>query len=165
MRRLFWTLVNAIGLCILLLISCSKDSESPSHTFKDQDAAGEIEGVEWAYADGYAATTGEGTSKKLHITLVLPHEAQGCDILPEGDFVLFSIPAIKGLYTLKLDFNNPENSYTVTLFDSDESMNVIAGKGAVEILSITESEVTGRIDARADDENYVNGNFSIPLCD
>jgi hypothetical protein len=154
MRRLFWTLINAIALCILLLISCSKDSESPSHAFKDQDAAGEIEGVAWAYGDGYASTTGEGASKTLHVTLVLPDEAEGCDIMPEGDFVLFSLPAKQGLYTLKLDFNDPENSHTVTLFDSEETMNVIAVKGAVEITSITDTEVVGRLDARADDMNF-----------
>src|SRR5690606_15104052 len=130
MRRLFWTLINAIGLCILLLTACSDDNDSPSHDFKNQPASGEIEGAEWSYGDGYASTTGEGNSMKLHITLVLPHEQVGCDIFPQGDLVLFTVPAVTGLYNLKLDFNDMENNRTVTLFDSEESFNIIASQGA-----------------------------------
>lgn len=164
MRRLFWTLVNAIGLCLLLLFSCSKDSESPAYDFKDQELSGFIEGVNWMYGDGYATTTGEGATSKMHITLVLPSEDEGCDIMPEGDRVFFSFPLQAGIHVLKLDFNDVENSRTVTLFDSEEVMNVIATEGAVEITSITETHITGRIDARADEDNFVNGNFSVPLC-
>jgi hypothetical protein len=164
MRRLFWTLINAIALCLFLLFSCSKDSEAPAYDFKDQELAGVIEGQEWAYGDGYADITGEGSDAKLHITLVLPTESEGCDIMPEGDRVFFSVPKGTGLHVLKLDLDNLEVSRTVTLFDSEETMNVIATKGAVEITSITDTEITGRIDARGDDVNFVNGNFSVPLC-
>ena len=164
MRRLFWTLVNAIGLCLLLLSSCGKEEEAPAYSFEDQTLAGAIEGVNWTYGDGYANVTGEGATSKLHVTLVLPSEDEGCDIMPEGDRVFFSFPLFAGLHILKLDFNDLENSRTVTLFDTEETMNVIATEGAVEITSITETHVTGRIDARADEDNFINGNFSVPLC-
>lgn len=55
MRRLIWTLINAIALCLLLLTSCSKDEESPVYDFKDQALAGAIEGISWSYGDGYAS--------------------------------------------------------------------------------------------------------------
>lgn len=164
MRRLFWTLVNAIALCLLLLLSCSKDEEAPSYNFKDQALAGAIEGVDWTYGNGYANITGDASAEKLHVTLVLPTENEGCDIMPEGDMVFFSLPKLLGVQVLRLDFDNLENSRTVTLYDSEEIMNVIATEGAVEITSVTDTEVTGRIDARADDVNFVNGNFTVPLC-
>ena len=164
MRRLIWTLINAIALCLLLLTSCSKDDESPVYDFKDQALAGAIEGVSWSYGDGYASTTGEGATAKLHVTLVLPSEDEGCDIMPDGDRVFFTLPSNTGVHLLKFDFNDLEGSRTVTLFDDEEVMNVIATEGAVEITSITETHITGRIDARADEDNFVNGNFSVPLC-
>src|SRR5690606_40977769 len=52
----------------------------------------------------------------------------------------------------------------VTLFDDEEVMNVIATEGAVEITSVTDTHVTGRIDARADEDNFISGNFTVALC-
>ncbi len=164
MRRLFWTLVNAIALCLLLLLACGKDDEAPAYDFKDQTLAGAIEGQNWNYGDGYATITGEGATAKLHVTLVLPTESEGCDIVPEGDRVFFTFPLSTGVHVLRLDFNDMENSRTVTLFDSEETMNVIATQGAVEITSITDTEVIGRMDARSDENNFINGDFSVPIC-
>ena len=163
MRRIFWTLINGIGLC-LLLASCSSEEEAPAYNFTDQELAGMIEGKDWSYGDGYADITGEGETSKLHVTLVLPSDGEGCDILADGDRVMFSFPKYAGLHILKMDFDDIENSRTVTLFDDEETLNVIATQGAVEITSITDTEVKGRIDARAYDDNFVNGNFTVPLC-
>lgn len=46
-------------------------------------------------------------------------------------------------------------------------MNSIAVQGAVEITSIDEEKgiVKGRIDAKIDSDNSVNGNFEVTLCD
>jgi hypothetical protein len=163
MRRIFWTVVNAIALA-LLFASCSSEEQKPAHSFLDQDLSGKIEGESWTLGDGYADITGEGTEAKLHVTLLLPHEGAGCDLMADGDRVLFSFPLYAGLHVLKFDFNDLENNRTVTLFDDEETMNVIASVGAVEITSITDTEITGRIDARADDDNFVNGNFAVSLC-
>lgn len=164
MRRILWTLINGIGLCLLFASCSSSEDEAPAYNFTNQDLAGVIEGVSWTYGDGYADVTGEGENAKLHVTLLLPSEGEGCDILADGDRTMFSFPRYAGLHILKFDYNDVENSRTVTLFDDEETMNVIATQGAVEITSITDTEVKGRIDARADDDNFVNGNFTVPLC-
>lgn len=98
------------------------------------------------------------------LPLVLPSEDEGCDIMPDGDRVFFTLPSNTGVHLLKFDFNDLEGSRTVTLFDDEEVMNVIATEGAVEITSVTDTHVTGRIDARADEDNFINGNFTVPLC-
>lgn len=163
MRRIFWALINAIVLS-LLFASCSKDDPKPAYNFEDHDLSGKIENESWSYGDGYADITGEGEGARLHVTLLLELEGEGCDIMPDGDMVIFSLPKQIGLHILKLDFDNLENSQTVTLFDDEQTLNTIATQGAIEITSVSDLEVTGRIDARADDGNYVNGNFSISLC-
>jgi hypothetical protein len=80
---------------------------------------------------------------------------------PEGNNVFFYVDnAVK---LTKLSFNNVD-SRTVTLFEDDDTMNWIAAKGAVEITSITDTEVSGRIDAQYGTNTFVNGNFTVPLC-
>jgi hypothetical protein len=163
MKRIFWALVNAIALS-LFFGSCSSEDPKPAYNFVDQDLSGKIENEAWTFGDGYAAVTGAGADAKMHITLLKEVEGEGCDIIPTGDMVIFTLPFATGLETLLLDFNNLENSRTVTLFDEEQTLNSIATQGAVEITSISDTEVVGRIDAQADNGNYVNGNFAVSLC-
>jgi hypothetical protein len=82
----------------------------------------------------------------------------------EGDMVFFTVPNAVGLYKLKFSFSGGTDNQTATLFDTEETLNVIATEGAIEILTITTAEVTGRLDVRSDANNYINGNFTVTLC-
>jgi hypothetical protein len=145
-------------LFIVVMIGCGKDDPQPTYKFKDQTAAGEIENVAWVFVEGKAEVNGE----ELSIDLMLDQIEAPCDIFgfPEGDFVFFTVPSSVGLY--KLSFGS--NSQTATLLESDEFVNIIISEGAIEILTITETEVTGRLDLRFDNTNYINGNFTVDLC-
>jgi hypothetical protein len=151
---------------ILFLIFSCKDDEEPSYSFKNQDASGKIGNVAWTYQDGRATIDGSGADARLNISLIIAQQSgdQGCDIFQiEGDEVFFGVPAVVGLY--KLSFNlNSGTGQTATLFDDEETFNHIAAEGAIEILTITATQVTGRIDARGDQENTVNGNFEVDIC-
>ena len=78
----------------------------------------------------------------------------------------FSVPNEVGIYKLKLNLNcfTCADNFTVTLFEKDGSMNFIATDGAVEILTISDTQVSGRIDARYDGNTFVNGNFTVSIC-
>lgn len=79
--------------------------------------------------------------------------------------VFFSIPNEEGLYKLKFDFNgSASDNQTVTIFQEDGFFNCIAAEGAVEITTISETGVTGKIDARCDAGFFINGNFSVNFC-
>ncbi len=144
---------------ILGLVSCSDDEgSSSSYKFKEQDAQGKINKVAFAYADGYADIDESG----LRVTLTLAQDEEGCSMwLPEVDNVFFTVDNATGL--TKLSFKNFEG-HTVTLFEDDETMNWIATEGAVEILTITDTEVTGRLDARYGKNTFINGSFTVPVC-
>ena len=43
-------------------------------------------------------------------------------------------------------------------------MGSITKRGAVEILGFSNTTVSGQIDAYADDQNVVNGNFEVLIC-
>jgi len=144
---------------VVIAMACGKDDPAPSYAFKAQIAAGKIENVSWTFVEGKAEDNGDD----LSIDLMLEQTEAPCDIfgLGEGDMVFFTIPDAVGLYELSISSNN---SQTATLFDEDDFVNVIAVKGAIEILTITATEVTGRVDLQSDNENYINGNFTVTLC-
>lgn len=147
-------------VCLIAVFSCREDDSGPGYNFKDQDAMGEIDGSEWRYQDGYADLNDD----EINLTLMIAQEDgdRGCDVfLPDGDQVFFTVPAEKGLYKLGLGVD----SRLVTLLDDEETFNYIAVDGAVEILSISKSDIRGRIDARNDeDDNFVNGDFRVLIC-
>jgi hypothetical protein len=155
---LFYTLIAAV------LIQCS-DDDKKSFTFKDQDVSGRISNTAWTYADGYADTyANQEEELMISVKLTLTQDQPGCEMgLPVGDQIFFDVPATPGVYKLFLDLESGDGQ-TVTLWDDSEELNILASKGAIEILEITETEVTGRIDARSSSDSYVNGNFTIDIC-
>lgn len=152
-------------LLTCLTLACSDDDEKgSSYSFKEQDLQGEIEGGSWTYADGYVETTTLEGVESLSVNLMLTQTSGACETFSiEGDQVFFTVPNEVGLY--KLSFNlGSFSGQTVTLFDQQTVLNTIATTGAIEILTITDTEVTGRVDARADKDNFVNGNFTVSFC-
>ena len=161
------TLFSFLSLC---LICCGgDDDDGPSYNFKDQDLSGEIDDQAWTYADGFSELTTLEGNEYADISLVLDQAETSCDIASiEGNYLFFYVPAEVGVYKLKpVDFSGSfEDNQTVTfLVNEDVPNNVIAQKGAIEVLSITETKITGRMDVRFDDEFFVNGNFEVDRCD
>jgi len=153
----------------LCLICCGGDDDGPSYNFKNQDLSGEIDDESWTYADGYSELTTLEGNEYADITLVLEQTETGCDIGDlEGNYLFFYVPAEVGVHKLKpVDFSGSfEDNQTVTfLVNEDIPNNIIAQKGAIEVLSITETTITGRMDVRFDDDFFVNGNFEVSRCD
>lgn len=161
-------LPSVFVLLTCLTLACSDDDEKGnSYSFKDRDLQGEIEGDSWTYADGYVETMTVDGEESLSVNLMLVQESAACAVFPEGDQVFFFVPNAVGLYKLSFDLGSFDGQ-VVTLYDDDNggpnATNIIATTGAIEILTITDTEVTGRIDARYDKDNYVNGNFTVSFC-
>lgn len=150
----------------LLMLACSDDdAEKSGYAFKDQDLSGKIEGESWTYADGFAETSIFEDEEILNIDLFLAQANPACEVEQrEGDAVFFFVPNAVGVYHLSFDLGSFDGQVVTLLDDVDIPFNTIATKGAIEILTITDTEVTGRIDARADGDNYVNGNFRVSFC-
>lgn len=162
-NHLFATFIAAL----VLLSSClSEDDLTVDNTFSflNQDLQGLIDGQVFSAGEG-TATIFEG---ELSISIYDTNEdiTSACEFIGFGDnvSVFFFVPNAVGVYELGIDFNNIEDGQTVTLFDPSETLNIIATSGAIEILTITDTEITGRLDARVDNENVVNGNFTITNC-
>lgn len=156
---------NLYLLCLIFLvtslISCSdddSDNDGPSYEFKNQELQGMIDGQAFVLGEGTVSSSDGELSLKLLSDM---ETASACDQFGSGDFVrvFFTIAEAEGIVELSFE------EQTVTLFNPENTLNIIITEGAVEITSISESSVSGKIDARYDDENFVNGNFTAEFCE
>ena len=157
-------------LTTLFITSCGKDDDEsgPSYEFIDQNLQGTIDGQAFDFGEGEAElTTNFDEEQVLALDLFDSNEeiTDICEFFGFGDqvSVFFSITPEVGLYPLSINAKS-FTGLTVTLFNPDGAVNNISTEGAVEILSISDTQVRGRIDARFDSENNVNGNFTATFC-
>lgn len=156
--------MNRICLSLLIvltasLVSCKDDDDDdkPSYSFKDQEAQGKIGNESWTYTDGYATN-----DQFFVINLTLDEGETGCGISdPKKDRVSFIAEFETKVYQL----GTGSTVYTVTLTDAENLQDQhISIEGAIEITSVTDTHVSGKLDARFDEENFINGNFTVPIC-
>ncbi|WP_271765127.1 hypothetical protein [Aquimarina algiphila] len=158
---------NLLFACTLvffsMFIACSDDDTTePETEFIDQVLQGKIDGESWTFVNGTSSI-----DDKIHLDLLSTETECGASNFEKKSRIIFSITNAVGIYELKFDFNDLENSQTVTLLSYDEEgtpINNIATEGTVEITDITETKVIGRINARSDDNSFVNGNFEASVC-
>lgn len=141
------------------LLSCEDDKPAgPVYDFIDQDASGLITNEPWTYEDGHATGYTSGDKTNYTIRLRLQQAGSGCDAgLVQGRRMYFNVEGKVGVYKVTGD--------TYMFFSDDvNDLNSDKTEGAIEIVSVTSSLITGRIDVRLDEENYVNGNFTVSNC-
>lgn len=170
MKNSLYTFQLIICFCLLIFISScgsdDKEDSGPAYEFLDQNLQGLIDGISFTYGEG---TVEASSFEEGELSIDLYHSDEEitdiCDFFGFGEevSVFFSIPAEVGIYELFIDFESFDGQ-TVTLFNPDGAVNNIASIGAVEILSITDTQVKGRMDATLDGESTVNGNFTANFC-
>lgn len=156
--------VLPVLIIVLSVLSCGEDDgKKKDHSFKDQDAQGKIAGNNWTYASGKFRYSDDGES--IYITLYNATEDPVCATSATA-FIDISFPAEPGLQEIE----NPGSPPVVVLLHEltvDTGAGPYMGvgkKGAVEILTITDTEVTGRMDVRESNNSFVNGNFTVSFC-
>ncbi|MFW5759757.1 MAG: hypothetical protein ACOCXH_02115 [Cyclobacteriaceae bacterium] len=165
MKKLSFLL--SLVIAITFLSACSSEDGDPSATydFKEQIAQGQIEGEAWTFEAGKALLTEDQDGNPIYSIKMYSNNETITEVCSffgaEFDEVFFSLPTEIGVY--KLSFSS-SNSRTVTLFDRENIMNVIASDGAVEIIAISETQITGRADIRSGNDNFINGNFTLEIC-
>jgi len=152
-------------LALAFLVSCGNDESGPAYEFIDQPLQGKIGGVDFMMKDGKVE---EGIFEEdgWFISIYGEDEVpEACEVSSaEKNYLFFNVPLEVGIYKLYFKLSTFEGQL-VNLFDiEDEDMQNLASEGAIEILSISETEVTGRMDARFNNQNAVNGNFTVSFC-
>ncbi len=123
--------------------------------------------------DGQAFTLGDGRAVVDDNTIKLDFYGAGetfpddiCSGVSSQNVRIFGTlqSAEVGRTELNLDFSSPETSQTLTLFNPDGSLNIIASDGFIEITAITETEVIGFLKADGGGEDVVCGTFTLTNC-
>lgn len=162
MKRIFRiTLFHSLlAISLFSFLACADDDPSPTCKFKDQNVQGEINGETFVLEKGFANIYND----ELSIQLYTIGEIAGNEVCYSIFFgtkvnASFRVPNKVGLYEISPD-NQP-----VRFYDPAESLNIKATQGFVEILTITSTQVTGKIVAGTGKNSCINGNFSITFCE
>ena len=158
--KTFYSPIVFIVLISFVFIGCPHEVKPP-YEFKEQDLQGEIENVSWVYLSGVARSS-LSSNDTLSIGIYNIELDKPCSYAVSEAGVLFNIPKKEGLFVLNADWNNFQ---AITLYNGIDKKYALGG--AIEIIKIDSvaSFIEGRIDARVDNNSYINGNFLIPLCD
>jgi hypothetical protein len=133
------TLLLAGGiLLVVLLASCQFAA-----AYSADPLSGTINGTAWTFTDGTIDSTGVVTMKGS----------------VSGYEVLFTVSPLQvGSVKLKLDLFDLASTKTVTLYDG--TTNYIIADGNYEILTVTDTQVTGQMNITSDN-NSLNGQFTL----
>lgn len=155
-----------------LLLICASCKEDEADTgFSDQPMAGKISDL------AYTSTSGGGQAidwvfdeSRVDITIGGELVSEPCSYSYDGPVVSFIVLKEVGTYTLDEDWVSDASvgQYLVYLHpngNSDPDDFIIVSDGAIEILSVTSESISGRVNARYDDQNFVNGSFTVNYCD
>ena len=157
-------------LAILSFSSCDPGSGGPGDDssgdtgFIDQNLQGKINGKTYAFVSGEVEESPFNPGSLDFDLYNIPRDDTLPFGYPFGGYlkVMFNVPAQVGKTSLFWNLSTGENE-TLTLYDPDAgSYNHIVTEGSIEILTLTDTEITGRIWANGDTENTVNGNFTVP---
>ena len=147
-------------LLIVFLVSCEKDYE---YKFIDQDLTGKVFGLDWTYQSGEAKTFAGDTAK--FIINLWDENIDPCTSADGSDYtVFFTVPKSIRLFHLQVAILE-DTGQTIAFYHDGTIFE--AFEGVIEILSIDLTNtltITGRIDAKFDDSNRLNGNFTVKYC-
>ena len=162
------TTILVLGM-ILSLVACKKETTSsgsagvsrPAEEIKSGVVDGKINGDAWTFVSGVAKKD-SFRPERIRLELWDNSEADPCNVFfpTSKRNLLTSVPEAVGNYELG-------NETNVTFYYQSTDMgsaNLIATAGRLIIDEITDDTVKGRILATYDNDNTVNGAFTLTLC-
>lgn len=166
-----YALLFTISLMTLTIVSCGEDDELPEPvdeclaSFENQIATGSFMGDAFTFVDGSAKESSFDSTAYLYKIYGETPTGDMCDNfnfdLPEKS-IIFELPKQIGIYELG-------TSYTLTFNNAMQNNTTaeIALCGSIEIQTVTQTNITGRLDVKVNDgstANFLNGNFTVELC-
>jgi hypothetical protein len=141
--------------CALALAACgSEDGGGSDVVISNLPVTGVVGGAPWTFLWG--ATDAYLSEGEDDFFAELSSEAGTCRGSSFGDGLLLSVPRQLGDYPLSLARN-------VTFVVGDD--NLIATEGHIVVEDVTGTFLRGGIHVRYDDDNEVNGRFTLTVCE
>ena len=143
-----------IAILFVALVSCSDDDQgtddSGDFIISSQNLQGNVFGTTFLAAGGKSFASGDENQISINITNVV---ANCSDNISDFDLYLSAIVTAEvGQYTTNVSFHS-EDEFPLNYF-----------AGTVEVVDITETQVSVKVLAESSSENTVEGAYTIPLC-
>ncbi|MFL9843041.1 hypothetical protein [Flavobacterium rhizosphaerae] len=156
MRKMFLSAFVAATL----LVSCSSDDSDDTNSnggFSNGPVSGTIYNEDFTAAGGVARPITLSSTESLYI--YLGTSALNCESSTANTPIWITVPAAEGTY-------KPQTDGHVQFRSTDGDSFEGAIDAEIEITSITETSVKGKVKATGfdDDENNINGTFEVPYC-
>ncbi|MFC2089324.1 hypothetical protein ACFLT1_01005 [Bacteroidota bacterium] len=148
-------LAALIPVALLILFACSGGGSK--YTFSDDAVSGKAGGTDVVFKYGRAIYSELFGNPVIKYNLYTD-DVDVCKSFPGSEYqVMLNLPQDTGLFELSM-----KKSVTINW----GSNNIICFDGAIHIVDInlSDSTITGKIDAKSGDENYINGTFTVPVC-
>jgi hypothetical protein len=144
--------MRILAALALLMGACGGGS---SYEVSDQPLAGTVGGAPWTFVAGHTdAFLSEGEDDffaELYAEAFAP-----CGFAtPQGSLLLVAVPKEPGEYEMSLQLN-------MTFVANDE--NLVATDGVIVVEEVTATTVTGGVHGVFDDDNQVDGRFTLTIC-
>lgn len=163
------TLILVLGT-LLSVVACKKDVNvnygagadgGQIEEIKTTVLDGVIKGDAWTFMSGRAKID-QFRPGRLVLNFWETSEADPCNVFfpTSSRNLITSIPKTVGSYELGNEMNVTFSYQSA----SEGSANLIATTGRMIVDEVTSDSVKGRFVAVYDDQNAVNGTFSLPLC-
>lgn len=158
----------SIRLIVLLTIlipfaeSCKKkDKEAtiPPHNFLNQNMQGKLDGKPWTFVSGSKASL-MGTNILFFTDTVSKYY----DTCTFGGYGVHRLDLTTAAAIEPKLYAIGSGGFYGKFRVANTTVEYKDATGAIEITSVSNGLITGKIDARVNDDNYVNGNFTIRYC-
>lgn len=149
----------------LIVLGCGgdgRDAEKTTYEIKDQILQGSIGGKPWQFVKGEARDEDNAYSGWDLSFALFPSDIETCDFgvnFLQESHVRFGCAEKDKEFDLSL-----ENTVTIIDYEGGDPVNYIVTKGTVRWNVVSSTEVQGGMHVEFDENNQVNGIFTITRC-
>lgn len=147
----------AIAVAVVFATACGPPPppERPPPVFSDEPLSGVVGAAPWTFVAG--ATDAFLSDEEGLFSTLSNVDFTACADTAEGAQLITSLPREVGVTRLNL------GGQSIT-FSPGAGENLVAIVGAIRIDEISDTTVTGALKASFDDDNKVDGAFSLTIC-
>lgn len=155
--------------CVLLAMACSACVTTPDapKDFLREDLSGRIDNRDWRYRYAYIDPTVETPEEDDVVIVFLPYKPKAAcptDVDDKADSRHVRVTAPKAVKLVKIKAGSSRNlAFQYQLKGGDPYVS-LATRGKIQITSVSQQEVKGRVLGVRNDNLWVSGNFSAYVC-
>lgn len=155
MKKVLLFLAAGSLMALVALTSCNDGADDFDLTKNPLD--GKIEGAEWVFVNGNASRN--ASTGQMNCFLLSKEVTDPCSVRASFDpYIYLKFPPQKGTYNI--GFNAAEVIFSY----KNQTKQLNAYAGYIQIVYVSGTSIIGYLSADIDEDNIVEGSFSLKVC-